>query len=117
MLRIRHLDLGANKLAGGARHPPTSHLAFLFVTLITLASGVVFTVAGVVVVAFQLTGVFAVAAMLTGASVTGSVFLVVYEVVRMGREADEGEDLPNTMFPSPLRRCLWPRYTLAPPGC
>jgi len=46
---IRHLDLGANGLAGGARHPPSSHLVLLFATLNTLASGVVCTVAGVVV--------------------------------------------------------------------
>jgi hypothetical protein len=37
--RNRRLVLGANKLAGGARHPPTSHLVLLFATLLTLASG------------------------------------------------------------------------------
>lgn len=64
---------------GGARHLPSSLLVPLFATLITLASGVVFTVGGVVVVvvavAFRLAGVLVVAAMFTGASVTNRVYL------------------------------------------
>jgi len=51
---------GGNELAGGARHPPASRLV-LFATLLTLASGVVFSLSDVVVVvvafAFQPAGV------------------------------------------------------------
>ena len=85
-----------------------------------------FTVGGVIVVvvvvavAFQLTGVLVVAAMFTGASITGSTFLVVYEVVGMRREGDEAEDLPTTMYPSPMHQLFFVSgqgMTLAPPGC
>jgi len=59
--RNRRLVLGANKLVGGVRHPPISHLFLLFATLLTLTSRVVFTVDGVDVdvdaFAFQLGGV------------------------------------------------------------
>ena len=82
---FRHLILRGNELAGGARHPPASHVVLLFATLLTLASRLVFSVADMVVVvvafAFQLAGVVVVAGMFAGASVTGSVFLVAYEVV------------------------------------
>jgi hypothetical protein len=36
-----------------------------------------------------------------------SVFLVAYEVVGMRREGDDATDLPNVMYPSPLR---WPFF-------
>jgi len=51
--------------------------------------------------------VFVVAAMFMGASVTGFVFLMVCEVCRNEKEGDEAEDLPNTMYPSPLH---WPFF-------
>ena len=53
--------------------------------------------------AFQLGGVVVVAATFARASATGSIFLMVYEVVEMRREGDEAEDLPNATYPSPLR--------------
>ena len=66
---------------------PTSHFVLSFSTLLTFAPGVTFSVAGmnvsVVAFAFQLAGVDVVAAMFAGVSVTGSVCLVVYEVVAM----------------------------------
>ena len=74
----RHLILHGNKLEGGARYSPASHLILLFATLLTLASRLVFSVAEVVVVvvvfAFQLAGVVVVVGMFTGVSVGGSVF-------------------------------------------
>ena len=36
--------------------------------------------------------------------VCNSVFLVVYEVVVMRREGDDAKDLPNAIYPSPLRQ-------------
>jgi len=51
--------------------------------------------------AFQVAGVDVVAVMFTGASVTGS---VAYDVAGMRREGDEAKDLPNVMYPSPLRQ-------------
>jgi hypothetical protein len=54
--------------------------------------------------AFQLGGVVVVAATFARASATGSIFLMVYEVVEMRREGDEAEDLPNATYPSPLRQ-------------
>ena len=104
--RIRRLALGANKPAEGARHPSTSHLALLFTTLRTLASGVVFRVDSVDIIAFafQLDGVVVVAATFARASATGSVFLRVYEVVGIRGEGNEAEDLPDATYPSPLRQ-------------
>ena len=54
--------------------------------------------------AFQLGGMVVVAATFAKASATGSVFLMVYEVVRMRREGDDTEDLPNATYASPLRQ-------------
>jgi len=104
---FRHLILGGNKLAGGARHPPASHLGLglvlLFATPLTLASGVVFSVADVdvdvVAFAFQLAGVDVVAVMFAGASVTGSVKC----------------NVSLAVAPAILRVC-GQGITLAPPG-
>jgi hypothetical protein len=67
---FRHLILGGNEFVGGARHPPASHLVLLFATPLTLASGVVFSVADVDAFALQLAGVDVVAVMFAGVSVT-----------------------------------------------
>jgi len=87
----------------GARHPQASHLVFLFATLLTLASGVMFSVADVDVdvgaFAFQVAGMDMVVVMFVGVSVTGS---VAYDVAGMRREGDEAKDLPNVMYPLPL---------------
>lgn len=98
--RNHHLVLGANKPAGGARHHRTSHLV---ATLLTFASGILFTVDGaemdVGAFAFQLNGIVVVAATFAKATATGSAFLVVYEVVGMRRKGDEAEDLPISYLP------------------
>jgi len=74
---------GCKQACGRARHPPISHLVLLFAALLTLASGVMFSVDGVdmdmFAFAFQLGGVVVVAATFARAAATGSVFLVVYE--------------------------------------
>ena len=75
---LRHLILHRSKVAGGACHPPASHLVLLFAILLTLASRLMFSVADVVMVvvafAFQVAGVEVVTGMFAGASVGGSVF-------------------------------------------
>jgi len=103
---FRYLIVGGNELAGGVRHPPASHLVLLVATPLILASSVVYSVADVDVVAFafQLAGVVVVTVMFAGASVTGSVFLVAYEVVGMSREGDDATDLPNVIYSLLLRQ-------------
>ena len=75
---LRHLILHRSKVAGGACHPPASHLVLLFAILLTLASRLMFSVADMVMVvvafAFQVAGVEVVTGMFAGASVGGSVF-------------------------------------------
>ena len=102
--QIHCLTLGANKPAEGAHHPSTSHLALLFTTLCTLASGVVFHVDSMDIIAFtfQLDGMVMVAATFARASATRSVFLLVYEVVGIRGEGNKAEDLPDATYPSPL---------------
>jgi len=90
---------------------PPSHFILLFAILLILAYGVAFSVAGMVVFvfafAFQQAGVDVVPAMFTRVSVTGSVFLVVYGVAAIRREGDEAKDLPNAIYPSPLRQLVF----------
>jgi hypothetical protein len=61
----------------------------------------------VVAFAFQLAGVDVVTAMFTRVSVTGSVFLVVYGVAAIRKEGNEAKDLPNAIYPSPLRQLVF----------
>jgi len=53
---------------------------------------------------FSVADVDVVVVAFAGVSVTGSVSLVAYEVVGMRREGDDATDLPNVMYPSPLRQ-------------
>lgn len=72
----------------------------------------------VVAFAFQVARVGVVAAIFAGAFVTGSVVLLVYGVVAMRKEGNEAEDLPNAIYPSPLRQpffvsvASWPSWRL-----